>query len=338
VRRWAVFALLVLASALVVAESFDPNLGSEIDSYLTGKNSPIAGNGSVFFSSGNTYDVDPRLIVGIAGAESSFGTNWGACPPSGYNAWSWFWSHTGCATSPFSSYAEGISVVTKGIRRGYLDKGYTTIGLIGAHYCASGCQGWVGNVTHPYLDLHGDADYGADGTIQNLTFSNGQPTSTSVIQSNLQSDGSYASTLSWTFGYEQSLNRTVSVAFPFTPTTTASLNMIDVGLAPQNQGGTVTVELHADSSGAPGNLLESWSSTMPQSGTSAAPLTRLTSVQHPLLSSLSTYWIVATSSSNGGSGGWYTVVGDYTLINRSVNQGAWSSAKTLRGAIRVFGN
>ncbi len=337
-RRWAVFALLTVGAVLGIAESFDSNLGSEIDSYLASKNSTIKSDGGVFLSSGISNNVDPRLIVGIAGAESTFGTNWGACPSSGFNAWSWFWSGSGCATSPFSSYAEGISVVTKGIRRGYLNKGYTTIGLIQSHYCASGCQDWVKNVTGPYLDLHGDVDYATDGTIQNLTFSNGQPTSISTVYSNLQSDGSYASTLSWTFGYEQSLNRMVSVAFPFTPMTSTSLNMIDVGLAPQNQGGTIVVELHADSSGGPGNLLESWSSAIPQSGTSTAPLTRLISVQHPLLSSLNTYWIVATSSSNGGSGGWYTVAGDYTLINRSINQGAWSSVKTLRGAIRVFGN
>lgn len=337
-RKWVVLALLIVAAALVVAESFDPNLGTEIDSYLTGKNSSIAGNGNDFLSNGISYNVDPRLIVGIAGAESSFGTNWGACLPGGYNAWSWFWSGNGCAKSPFSSYTEGISAVTKGIRRSYLNKGYTTIGLIGGRYCASGCQGWIGNVTQPYLDLHGDANYGVDGTIQNLTFSSGQTASTSIIYSNLRQDGSYSSVLNWTFGYEQSLNRTVSVAFPFTPTTTTSLNLIDLGLAPQSQSSTVTVELHADLSGVPGNILETWSTTMPQSGTSAAPLTRLTSVQHPTLSSLNTYWIVATSSTNAGSGEWYAVAGDYILINRSVNQGTWSSAKTLRGAIRVFGN
>lgn len=335
-RRWWVLAVLTSAVVVLLAEPYDPNLGSDIDSFLGTEHSPIAGDGSVFFSNGATQDVDPRLIVAIAGAESSFGTNWAACSPSGFNAWSWFWNGN-CANSPFSSYAEGIAVVTRGIRRGYLNKGYTTIGRIESRYCASGCGGWTNNVTTFYVtDLHGSADYAADGTIGDLTFTSSQ--STSVVFSNLQSGGTYPSTLNWTFGFEQAQDRTVSVAFPFTPTTSSALAMFDIGIAPQSQGGTVTVELHADASGSPGSLLESWSTQMPQSGTQAAPLTRLISVQHPQLSSLNTYWIVATSTDGGGSGGWYTVVGDYTLINRSINGGFWSAVKTPRGAIRVYGS
>jgi hypothetical protein len=336
-----------MATVFVVAESYDPNLGSEIDAYLAGKNSPIAGDGSVFFSKGVQYNVDPRLIVAISGAESSFGTNWGACPSSGFNAWSYFYNGN-CANSPFSSYAEGITVVTKFIRRTDLNNGYTTVALIQSHttssggtsgYCTSGCQNWIPDVTQFYLQLHGDAVYGADGSLTNLTFSNSAPLGQgSIVYSNLRTDGSYDSTLNWVFGDEQSLNRVVSIAFPFSPTTTGRLAKIDVGLAPQNQGGTVQVELRSDADGAPGDLIESWSTTLPQTGTASAPLTTITSVQYPMLSSLTTYWLVATSNTNSGSGAWYTVSGDYTFINRSINNGQWSSVKTLRGALRVYGN
>jgi hypothetical protein len=41
-----------MPTVFVVAESHDLNLGSEIDAYLAGKNSRMAGNGSVFFSNG----------------------------------------------------------------------------------------------------------------------------------------------------------------------------------------------------------------------------------------------------------------------------------------------
>src|SRR6266478_4904112 len=92
---------LCLLPPMSVAEPYDPNLGGAIDTYLTGKGSPIAGNGSAFFSNGLTYDVDPRLIVGIAGAESTFGLH--IC--SAFNAWNWFWN--GFCTSPFASWAEG---------------------------------------------------------------------------------------------------------------------------------------------------------------------------------------------------------------------------------------
>lgn len=137
------------------AAPYDPKLGPKIDTYLTGKGSPIAGNGSVFFSSGVLYNVDPRLVVGISGAESSFGTAWAACPASGFNAWSWFYNGN-CASSPFSSFAEGIQTVTKFMRKSYLNKGYTTIAAIESKYCAAGCAGWVSNVTSSYTAQGGD--------------------------------------------------------------------------------------------------------------------------------------------------------------------------------------
>src|SRR5712692_987248 len=90
--------------------------------------SPIAGNGLMFVINGLAYNVDPRLIVAIAGAESSLGTNYMACPPEGLNAWSWFYNgdfskslgHSRCADSPFGSYAGGVRVVTKFMRLSYL--------------------------------------------------------------------------------------------------------------------------------------------------------------------------------------------------------------------------
>lgn len=148
-------SVLLCLTPSMPAAPYDPKLGSKIDTYLAGKGSPIAGNGSVFFSSGVQYNVDPRLIVGIAGAESSYGTAWAACPASGFNAWSWFYKGT-CANSPFSSYAEGIQTVTHFMRKSYLNKGYTTIAKIGAKYCAAGCSSWVPTVTQSYTAQLGD--------------------------------------------------------------------------------------------------------------------------------------------------------------------------------------
>jgi hypothetical protein len=142
-----------------MAEPYDPNLGSKIDTFLVGKGSPMAGNGSVFFSNGVADNVDPRLVVAIAGAETSFGTNWGLCKPASFNAWSWFYDASGanrCTNSTFSSYADGIGVVTSGIRRLYLNKGFTTIPLIAKLYCGSGCGSWIPSVTGSYTTLGGD--------------------------------------------------------------------------------------------------------------------------------------------------------------------------------------
>jgi len=151
--------ILFALTATLCAEPYDPNLGSMIDAFLAGRASPIAGNGSAFFTSGVANNVDPRLIVAIAGAETTFGTNWGLCSPTSYNAWSWFYNRSGtnaCTNSTFSSYAQGIQKVTSGIRRLYLNRNLNTIPLIGSVYCASGCGSWIPSVTTYYTNLGGD--------------------------------------------------------------------------------------------------------------------------------------------------------------------------------------
>ena len=154
-----VVALTVLCP-LSFASPFNPNLGYQIKTFLSGRSSPLAGNNLDFLQNGVMYNVDPRLIVAIAGAESSFGTNWVNCaaPPNGFNAWSWFYAGNppNCPDFPFSSFADGINTVTKFMRRSYLNKGRTTIALIGQRYCSSGCQHWVPNVTTYYSSLGGD--------------------------------------------------------------------------------------------------------------------------------------------------------------------------------------
>jgi hypothetical protein len=159
----------VVQDSATLAEPFDPNVGSNIDTFLSGpvginqQASPIAGNGSVFFSSGVANNVDPRLIMAIAGAESSFGTNWVNCPASGFNAWSWFYNDgTGsgrCALAPFASFADGIQRVSTGVGGAYIRTRHeTTIAAIGATYCGSGagCASWANNVTKYYTQLNGD--------------------------------------------------------------------------------------------------------------------------------------------------------------------------------------
>src|SRR5580692_7109239 len=125
---------------------------AEVDAYLQGKSSPLAGLGATFVQRGLEWNVDPRLIIAIAGAESSFGTH--IC--TAHNAWNWFWGAS-CENSPFDSWESGILSVTKGIRLSYLNKGRATVEQIGARYCQSGCQHWVPNVTEFYAtELNGD--------------------------------------------------------------------------------------------------------------------------------------------------------------------------------------
>ena len=129
---------------------------AQIDDYLRGKSSPLAGQGQALIDSGRTHDVDPRLLIAIAGAESTFGLR--VC--ADYNAWNWFYASTAsCSANPFSSWTEGIESVASGLRRLYLDQGRTTIPQIAGIYTATERDIWIRNVTLFYhTELGGDLD------------------------------------------------------------------------------------------------------------------------------------------------------------------------------------
>jgi len=139
-----ILAGFALACAMC-AQSLDYSPASptdaQIDEYLARKSSPMAGMGSVFAGSGRDYDIDPRLVVAIAGAETTFGKH--QCADN--NAWNWF-HHRTCPQSPFAGYKEGAERVTKFMRLSYLNRGYDSVELIQHKYCASGCGNWSGLV------------------------------------------------------------------------------------------------------------------------------------------------------------------------------------------------
>lgn len=130
---------------------------ADIDAHLVAKGSPMAGQGAAFVASGGAWKVDPRLLVAIAGAESAYGRI--TCAP--YNAWGW-----GCPNNPyrFSSWAEAIDTIDKGLRENYLDEGRTSVALIGAKYAPVGAandptnlnSAWVINVSQLLVQLGGD--------------------------------------------------------------------------------------------------------------------------------------------------------------------------------------
>ena len=143
---------------------------ADIDAYLGGKGSPMAGSGSAFVASGGRWQVDPRLLVAIAGAESNFGVI--TCAP--FNAWGY-----GCPNGPyqFGSWADGIDTVAQGLRENYLAEGRTSVALINLKYAPVGAandptglnNNWTINVSRFLTELGGDpADIdlaGVGGTI-----------------------------------------------------------------------------------------------------------------------------------------------------------------------------
>jgi hypothetical protein len=154
------------ATPIAAGNYIDTFLGGEPCAHCTclyknGDASPLIGTGSSFESNGSFFHIDPRLIVAIAGQETSFGLH--TCCTHNDNAWNWFWCYADnscqgrpCEHSPFDSWNSGIKTVSKYMKKNYLSHGYDTIELIGHKYCIDNCSAWVGGVTRFYQQLGGD--------------------------------------------------------------------------------------------------------------------------------------------------------------------------------------
>lgn len=126
-----------------------------IDAYLRDKGSPLTGYGHVFVEAGANAGVDPRLLVSIMGAESSFGKKlYGQ-----YNPFGW-----GPGKS-FGSFGDAINTVAQGLKSGYIDQGLTTVPQIGSKWAPVGASNdpsglnnnWTKNVANFYREMGGRA-------------------------------------------------------------------------------------------------------------------------------------------------------------------------------------
>lgn len=153
------------ASATSAVSAVTPVSAAQLDSFLAAKGSPMAGEGAAFVASGGAWRIDPRLLVAIAGSESSYGQV--TC--ARFNAWGW-----GCPHDPFAftSWADAIDTVARGLRENYLDEGRTTVAAIHAKYAPVGASNdptnlnsnWTMNVSAILVELGGDPlDVDMDG-------------------------------------------------------------------------------------------------------------------------------------------------------------------------------
>ena len=131
----------------------------------------------------------------------------------------------------------------------------------------------------------------------------------------------YNTTSAWFIGGSGAAVQ-ASVAASFSPSVTATLDSLDLGVNAFAGTTSFTVEITADSSGAPGAVLESFSLT----GITGTPTVRsLTSILHPSLSSLSTYWIAVFAGGTTTEGGWnWNSVGRTGLAGSADGGSTWS--------------
>lgn len=94
-----------------------------------------------------------------------------------------------------------------------------------------------------------------------------------------------------------------SVAAPFEPSVTATLDSIDVVLNYAQGTNSFQVAIASDSSGSPGAVLESFS---PVTGVTGTPTAfNVTSSAHPTLATGTTYWVEVLPGAADTSGNWY---------------------------------
>ena len=135
------FASLLASSAAANNGDNCSVSASSLDNYLSTKNSPMVGEGANLMSSGTKYNIDPRLFVSLAGAETGFGNNITA---GRFNAFNVLYNGL---NSPFASFQSAINSVGHSLtnpRNGY---DFANTATLYGHYCSgAGCSAGLKNV------------------------------------------------------------------------------------------------------------------------------------------------------------------------------------------------
>ena len=106
--------------------------GASIDAFLAQQNSPMVGEGNDFLNIGRQYNLDPRLLVSIAGAETSFGKNITA---GQYNALNDLYNGM---NSPFPSWARAINGAAYSLTNPANGYDLSNTATMYAVYCSTG--------------------------------------------------------------------------------------------------------------------------------------------------------------------------------------------------------
>lgn len=101
--------------------------------YLEKYNSPLSLSAGTFVKTADKYSLDWKLVAAISGVESTFGRE---IPYESFNGWGW--GIYGDNMIRFSSWNEGIEIISEGLRTKYIDKwGAKDVYEIGRFYASS---------------------------------------------------------------------------------------------------------------------------------------------------------------------------------------------------------
>jgi hypothetical protein len=118
-----------------VMEVSKDNRVTILRAYLHSLDSPLADVAQTFIREADKNTLDWKLVAAIAGVESTFGKH---IPTGSYNAWGWG-IFTGADDGVyFNGWADGITQVSEGLRKNYINRGARDIYEIGWIYAANG--------------------------------------------------------------------------------------------------------------------------------------------------------------------------------------------------------
>lgn len=103
-----------------------------LQKYLEAKGSPMASSAATFVREADKNNLDWRLVAAISGVESNHGK---FIPYNSYNGWGW--GVYGDNVINFASWDEAIVVISKSLRKDYMDKwNATNVEEMGKIYAA----------------------------------------------------------------------------------------------------------------------------------------------------------------------------------------------------------
>ena len=180
-----------LGNAAVPASTLSTGLAAQLDTYLAERGSPLSGLGATFVAQAGSVGLDPRVLVAITGAETSFGTYgpaqaihnpFGLGPHINYPSW-------GDAIAAAARTLSGDK---------YRGAGRVTIGTIQPIWAPLGAvndpvnlnSNWTRNVARYYADMGGNP---AASVFSDVAAPSGfiASTSSSVAQGNIAAPVAY---------------------------------------------------------------------------------------------------------------------------------------------------